>query len=98
MATSTRDSKCELRVCSWNIHGLNDHKLSKNAIGTFLTQHDMIMLSETWNVKPSETGHQEYELEGYTPIDIPREFKHIHAPRGSGGLCIFIRKVYTKLE
>ena len=40
----------KLKVCVWNIHGLNNHKISKDAAGTFLLEHDIIMLSETWTV------------------------------------------------
>ena len=96
-STSHVNDSRELKVCVWNIHGLNQHKLKKDIVGDFLMQNHIILISETWNVNSTDINYQEYELEGFVTIDLPRDFKHINALRGSGGQCIFIRnELYKK--
>ena len=38
-----------LNICSWNINGLTQTKLSDDILGKFLTKFDIILLSETWS-------------------------------------------------
>ena len=81
------------KICVWNIHGLDQHKLRHDILGTFLSQHHIIMFNETWS--PNNEA-SEYELPGYELINIPRSFKHKLALRSSGGICLFVRKVLYK--
>ena len=75
-----------LKLCYWNIHGVNDAKLSNDFLGKFLTQYDLILIAETWAGKGDT-----YQLPGYTYHNFPRQYTHPSAWRSSGGLGIFIR-------
>ena len=73
-----------LRICSWNIEGLNDEKL--HIVGNFLRQFDIILLSETWC-----HADDVYHFSGYTFVNFARKEKHPDAIRMSGGLAFSIK-------
>ena len=78
--------KSSLKICTWNIHGLDDFKLSRDILGKYLTTFDIIMLNETWS-----SGNADFNLDGYTFIDFHRKSKHPNALRYSGGIGIFVK-------
>ena len=75
-----------LNFITWNVYGLDDNKLSLHR--SFLTAADVVLCLETWADKDSD-----FELSSeFETISLPREEKHKKAIRGSGGICLFIRK------
>ena len=82
-----------IKICAWNIYGLDDHKLQPNILGDFLSQNHIIMLSETW-----ADNNTEYKFNSnFECVNVPRKFKHRCAKRSSGGLCTFIHtSIYKK--
>ena len=80
-----------LRMCFWNIHGLNDHKLNDLILGSFLKSFLIIFLTETWSQYNSENEEQ-FELNGFEYIDIARKHRNKNAWRSAGGIGIFISK------
>ena len=79
-----------VKICSWNINGLTQAKLSPDILGDFLARFDIILLCETW-----ASQGDEFELEGYKFYNYPRLVRHHNAKRNSGGLGIFI-KTYSR--
>ena len=79
--------KNSIKICAWNIYGLDDHKLQPEILGDFLAQNDIIMLSETW----ADTNTEYTFNYNFESVNVPRKFKHRLAKRSSGGLCTFIR-------
>ena len=89
-------------MCFWNIHGLNEHKLSYPVLGKYLKQFNIIFLTETWSEKSKESSKtyisesDALELDGFTYIDISREYRHPNAIRSAGGIGIFIKHELSK--
>ena len=50
----TMQSATQLKICSWNINGLSQFKLSDDVLGKFLTWFDIIFLCETWTDEDSK--------------------------------------------
>lgn len=88
---SRKHDPYNIKVCCWNMNGLTQEKLSKDLIGGYLSDFDIVLLCETWTA-----ADDIYELQGYTFYNYPRPFKHHNARRCSGGLGIFIRDNITK--
>ena len=79
--------KCDtypLRICSWNIEGLNEEKF--HIMENFLRQFDIILLSEIWC-----HADDMYNYSGYTFVNFARKEKHPDAIRMSGGLGFLIK-------
>ena len=75
-----------LNFITWNVYGLDENKLSLHR--QFLMTGDVVLCLETWADKNSE-----FELSSeFETISLPRVEKHKKAIRGSGGICLFIRK------
>jgi hypothetical protein len=73
-----------LSICYWNINGLSEDKLDRDAAGSFVTKYDIIIFAETWRSDPPT-------LSGYKCIDFPRIELNVNARRGSGGISVFIK-------
>ena len=80
-----------VKICFWNVHGLNSEFLEDEVCGTYLKTHDIILLCETW-AGPDDN----FELKGFYHRNYPRPHKHKNAWRRSGGLYIFIRNSIMK--
>ena len=79
-------SATQLKICSWNINGQSQFKLSDDVLGKFFTRFDIILLCETWTDEESK-----FELKGFTFYNYPRKILHQNAKRSSSGLGIFVR-------
>ena len=89
--TSAQKTESTIKIISWNIHGLNEEKLSQSIIGGFLKTFDTVLLTETWSI-----AGQSYGLTGFQYHDFCREYKHSRARRGAGGQGVFIRNEISK--
>ena len=89
--TDPQKTKTTIKIISWNIHGLNEEKLSQCIVGCFLKRFDIILLTETWS-----TAGQSYGLDGFQYYDFHRGYKHSRARRGAGGQGVFIRNELSK--
>ena len=75
-----------LKFIAWNVYGLDEMKLSLHR--QFLRSGDIVLCLETWADKDSN-----FELSSeFESIPLPRAERHKKAMRGSGGICLFIRK------
>ena len=83
---STPAERKLVNIISWNINGLTPDKLSKNVLGSFLEDYDIILLCETW-----ASEQNDFILEGFRYFNYPRKYKHHATKRNSGGLGLFIR-------
>ena len=79
------NAKC-LRICSWNIYGLNHGKLHKDML-LYLESFDIISMQETWLTESSDI-----EIDGFNHYKVIRTGIDPNAPRGSGGISVFIKK------
>ena len=80
----TPESVSRIKICSWNIHGLNEFKICQ--LNEYLQSFHIIMFNETWS-----KGIENYTIENFTLlVDGYRKSKHPLAIRNSGGICIFI--------
>ena len=69
------------------MEGLTASKQSCDDFTKFLSEHDIICLTETWTSKNSRI-----ELNGYSnPIHSYRRFKNRRAKRSSGGIIVYIK-------
>ena len=75
------------KICFWNIRRLTPHKLDMQICGSFLSEHDIILLCETWSL-----NNHTIELSGFVYVDAYRKYRHKNARRSSGGIGIFIRE------
>ena len=76
----------EISILSFNLNGLLEDKLHLSEFCNYISDFDIILLSETWTHK-----HCTLDLKGYDCISKHRERKK-HAKRDSGGLVCYIRK------
>ena len=94
---AARKSHVNVNCVAWNICGLNN-KLGNEALQKYLTNFDVIFLSETWLTKRDleidDIFFGDYELEHVIRPNI-----HARAKRGSGGLSVLFNpeKVDVKL-
>lgn len=66
---------------------MTEAKQSCSDFTNFISQHDIICLSETWTKKNSKI-----DLNGYSdPIHSYRHFQNRRAKRASGGIIIYIK-------
>ena len=66
---------------------MSEEKKSDECFVKFITEYDIICLSETWTSKKSSI-----ELSGYSdPIHFYRKTVHRIAKRNSGGLIVYIK-------
>ena len=79
-ADESRNDITNLKICSWNIHGLDKFKLSDNVLCNYFKEFQLIMLNETWS-----SGTDGFHLDGFTFHDFDRKYKHPDAIRYSGG-------------
>ena len=82
--TDPQKTKTTIKIISWNIHGLNEEKLSPCIVGGFLKKFDIILLTETWS-----TAEKSYGLDGFQYYNFYRGYKHSRARRGAGGQGVF---------
>ena len=64
---STPAERKLVNIISWNINGLTPDKLSKNVLGSFLEDYDIILLCETW-----ASEQNDFILEGFRYFNYPR--------------------------
>ena len=75
-------------ITAWNIYGLAVHKLEANE--SFLRKSMVIVMTETWS-----RGNLARDIfPGYDYLDFPRPNQHKDAPRGAGGIGIFIKEEF----
>ena len=79
----------ELSILSFNIHGLNSHKM--RLLSDLFNQYKFITLCETWTSKLSD-----FYLKGYIFENFARNKKHKLAWRYFGGISIFIAREISK--
>ena len=79
-----------LKVCYWNINGLNKEKYEEEEFVNTINKYDIICLTETWQDKQTNesTGKTPY---GYKEIKYTRKGKRKRAKRNSGGILILYR-------
>ena len=81
-----------MNVLHWNVEGLTQEKQSCKEFVEFITNYDIICLSETWTSKNSVIN-----LKGYSnPIHSYRKYRHKRAKRSSGGIIVYIRDSIRK--
>ena len=73
------------RITAWNIYGMTEHKLDANE--EFLRESTLIIVTETW----SRGNIAKDIFPGYEYFDFFRPNQHPNAPRGAGGIGIFIK-------
>ena len=110
--TNTRGNKSgktitsldELQLLVWNIHGIDETKIS--ILEDYLQPNHIICLGETWtpcenenNVKNKSKNRnmqqnksKKLELKNFEYFQFSRKYKHKKAWRAAGGQGIFIRK------
>ena len=81
------NDKPDIKIAAWNIHGLNQDKLSDVLLGPFLKTFDIICLTETWS-----EPNQSFNIENYEYFSFARQYKHSRAWRPAGGQGIFVHK------
>ena len=70
--TKIQSKNENIKICAWNIYGLDNHKLQPDVIGEFLAQNHIILLSETW-----ADHNTEYTLNSkFESVNVPRKYKH----------------------
>ena len=84
--TSKDNKPKHLRLCSWNIWGLTEAKLHKDALGNFLNDYDIIALQETWHTKSNK-----FEVDLYKSFHAIKPDLHPRAKRGSGGISVYVK-------
>lgn len=80
-----------VKCFSWNIEGLTSRKRDDAHFLDFITEYDLICLSETWTNKTSKI-----KLNGYQAFHSYRNFQHRRAKRSSGGIIIYVKKSILK--
>lgn len=68
----------------WNVNGLSS---SIHVLETESTQHDILLLTETWMLPDLQAP----DIPGYTCISSSRAFMHVRARRASGGVACYIK-------
>ena len=74
-----------LNILSWNIQGIGS-KLEINSIQKFITQHDIIFLTETMKLDTFDPVLPEYQF-----YHCQRKYQHPRARRPSGGIGVLIK-------
>ena len=81
-----------LSVCSFNVNGNLERKLENNDFINEFGSYDLIFFSETWSCEQNRL-----ELAGFDKI-VKHRKKLKRAKRCSGGICIYIKKIYQKVS
>ena len=84
--SSQERSESGISVLVWNCNGLTDRKLTDSEFISFLSNNDIIILSESWTDNDSSI-----DIENFTTYNFFRKFKHRKARRNSGGITIYVR-------
>jgi exonuclease III len=71
---------------SWNVNGLDKHKLEDNNFINRLCVHDIIFLYESWCGINSII-----EIDGYKCFNFYRKFRSRRAKRFSGGIALYLK-------
>ncbi len=73
-----------LRLMTWNVHGLNDNMMNDAMFNSVLDDSDIIVLTETWLDKEVSIRSKEFfNYHQFRP-------KSVRAKRPSGGVSILL--------
>ena len=73
----------------WNIHGINSWKLEYFDFISFIYNHSIVFLTETW--KRSDNTNLLYNNDNFIEFHVCRQVVKT-AKRNSGGITVLIRK------
>ena len=79
-------ARVDLRILSWNVHGLSRGKLEDSDFINQFDKGDIIFIYETWADKDSQL-----DISGFQCINLYRKFQNRRAKRCSGGVAVYIR-------
>jgi exonuclease III len=81
------DNGCKtIKLCSWNINGLTEEKVSPEAAGVFMQDQDILLFQETWFIKD-----RTIDITNFKPLHFVREIINPKAHRGSGGISVYVK-------
>ena len=80
-----------LKIGTWNIHGLTDEKTNCEFFKNFTSKMHVIGLVETW----CDSG-KSYDIPGFVCICNSNRVKHKKARRNSGGVNLYVKSSLSK--
>ena len=85
--TFSRFGKNMLNLCSWNIEGLTNDKVTDPYFQDIISKFELISFIETWTGENSP----DFSLPNFELVHSSSRKKHKKARRFSGGICIFAK-------
>ena len=83
---------CNISILSWNVHGLNNEKISDPLFLENVLNYEILIMTESWTHSKSKL-----KIPGYAvPFHKPASKKPKKKGRPSGGLVVYYSKIIKK--